>query len=48
MAWFVANGDRLGVDRVAYAGEVWTRADGWKTAPATTAAVVATMYDLKS
>lgn len=46
VAWFVANADRLGIDRVAYAGNVWTRADGWKTGPASSTAVVATMYDL--
>jgi hypothetical protein len=47
VAWFVANANRLGIERVAYAGKAWTRADGWQTAPATSAAVVATMYDLK-
>jgi hypothetical protein len=42
-AWFVANADRLGIARVAYAGRVFTRADGWKHAPADRVAVVATM-----
>jgi hypothetical protein len=46
-AWFIANANRLGIDRVAYAGKVWTRSDGWTSAPATRKAVVATMYDLK-
>jgi hypothetical protein len=47
VAWFIANANRLGIDRVAYAGKVWTRSDGWTSAPATRKAVVATMYDLK-
>jgi hypothetical protein len=47
-AWFIANADRLGIERVAYAHRVWTRADGWTTGPASRHAVVATMYDLKS
>jgi hypothetical protein len=42
-AWFVANGDRLGIERVAYAGHVFTREHGWQRAPATRRAVVATM-----
>ncbi|HKC27373.1 MAG TPA: hypothetical protein VKB75_05130 [Jatrophihabitans sp.] len=47
-AWFVANADRLGIERVAYQGKVWTRTDGWKPAPAASgAAVVATLYNLK-
>jgi hypothetical protein len=46
-AWFVANADRLGIERVAYADEVWTRKNGWRREPATTAAVTATMYVLK-
>ena len=29
VAWFVANADRLGIDRVSYAGSRWTRSDGW-------------------
>jgi hypothetical protein len=43
-AWFVANADRLGIDKVAYAGKQWTRANGWKSATAPATAVVATMY----
>jgi hypothetical protein len=44
-AWFVANADRLGIERVDYAGREWTRADGWKKRPgASGAVVVATMY----
>jgi len=46
-AWFVANANRLGIERVAYAGKVWTRTDGWKAGDATRHAVVATLYDLK-
>lgn len=43
-AWFVANADRLGIDSVAYAGQRWSRADGWqKAASAARGAVVATM-----
>lgn len=45
-AWFVANADRLGIDRVAFDGKQWTRAHGWGTAHASPAAVVATMYRL--
>jgi hypothetical protein len=46
-AWFVANADRLGIERVDYAGNSWTRGDGWKKSPtASSTAVVATMYDL--
>lgn len=30
-AWFVANGDRLGIEQVGYAGRRWTRTSGWKT-----------------
>lgn len=44
-AWFVANADRLGIDKVAYNGRQWTRADGWKTSSAPAAAVVATMAE---
>ena len=44
-AWFVANADRLGIDKVAYDGKQWTRAKGWKSATASATAVVATMYD---
>ncbi|MDT4958501.1 MAG: hypothetical protein QOD31_2300 [Pseudonocardiales bacterium] len=43
-AWFVANADRLGIDKVAYSGKQWTRANGWKSATAPATAVVATMY----
>jgi hypothetical protein len=42
-AWFVANADRLGIERVAYAGHVFTREKGWQRAPASRDAVVATM-----
>lgn len=47
VAWFVANADRLGIERVAYAGKVWTRTDSWQPGTATNQAVVATMYDLR-
>lgn len=47
VSWFIANADRLGIERVAYAGKIWTRADGWKKGHASKRAVVATMYDLK-
>jgi hypothetical protein len=47
VAWFVANADRLGIERVAYAGKIWTRADGWKSGTAPSTAVTATMYHLK-
>jgi hypothetical protein len=43
VAWFIANADRLGVDSVAYDGKRWSRADGWKSAPAGKQAVVATL-----
>lgn len=44
-AWFVAYADRLGIDRVSYAGKTWSRAKGWQDDPqASTARVVATMY----
>jgi hypothetical protein len=46
-AWFVANADRLGIERVAYAGREWSRSHGWKKAGAPASAVVATLYDLK-
>jgi hypothetical protein len=42
-AWFIANADRLGIDSVAYDGKRWSRADGWKAAPASASAVVATL-----
>ena len=46
-AWFVANADRLGIEKVAYAGREWSRSDGWKkSAAASRAAVLATMHDL--
>lgn len=43
-AWFVANADRLGIDKVAYNARQWTRAKGWKAGAAPSTAVVATMY----
>jgi hypothetical protein len=44
-AWFVANADRLGIDKVAFSRREWTRSGGWKTADsAGTDAVVATMH----
>jgi hypothetical protein len=46
-AWFVANADRLGIDRVAYAGRIWTRSHGWQRGSAPAGAVTATMYVLK-
>ncbi|WP_375483816.1 hypothetical protein [uncultured Jatrophihabitans sp.] len=46
-AWFVANSDRLGIDQVDYAGRTWKRSKGWKTSSAGSAAVVATMHELK-
>jgi hypothetical protein len=47
-AWFVANADRLGIDRVDYDGASWTRAKGWRDdASASKAQVVATMAVLK-
>jgi hypothetical protein len=46
-AWFVANADRLGIEQVAYAGQQWTRSDGWKrSSTASSARVVATLSDL--
>ncbi len=45
-AWFIANADRLGIDRVAFAGRSWSRADGWTTGTADRSAVVATMAQL--
>jgi hypothetical protein len=45
-SWFVANGDRLGIERVAYAGHVFTREHGWQRAPASRHAVLATMAKL--
>ena len=46
VAWFIANGNRLGIERVAYDGKVWTRTDGWTSGAAPKTVVVATMYDL--
>lgn len=43
-AWFVANADRLGIDKVGYDARQWTRADGWKSGSESATAVVATMY----
>lgn len=43
-AWFVANADRLGIERVDYAGQRWARSSGWrKDSSVSSAAVVATM-----
>jgi hypothetical protein len=47
VAWFVANADRLGIERVAYSGKIWTRADGWKSGSAPATAVTATMDQVK-
>jgi hypothetical protein len=30
VSWLVAHGDRLGIDSVTYAGQRWSRADGWR------------------
>jgi hypothetical protein len=46
-AWFVANADRLGIEEVAFAGRRWTRDGNWKKASAPTAAVVATLHQVK-
>lgn len=44
-AWFVANGDRLGIDRVSYNGKTWTRGKGWRAdRTASVTAVVATLH----
>ena len=49
VAWFVANADRLGIERVAFDGREWSRSGGWAKSPAASAAAVtATMYQLKS
>jgi hypothetical protein len=46
-AWFVAQADRLGIERVSYGGRTWSRADGWaKDTSAGSSAVVATLYHL--
>jgi hypothetical protein len=48
VAWFVANADRLGIERVAYAGREWSRTGGWHTSSdAPKHAVVAQLFDLK-
>jgi hypothetical protein len=47
VAWFVANADRLGIETVSYDHRRWTRNDGWAEAKSSSAAVVATMYQLK-
>ncbi|MEP6599339.1 MAG: hypothetical protein ABJB98_07840 [Actinomycetota bacterium] len=39
-AWFVANGERLGLERVSYSGQKWTRTSGWNNDPAAPAGVV--------
>jgi hypothetical protein len=43
-AWFVANADRLGIERVTYDGKQWSRSAGWTKSTASAAAVTATMY----
>jgi hypothetical protein len=44
-AWFVANADRLGIERVDYAGRTWSRGGEWSADETiSAAAVVATMY----
>ncbi|MDT7574747.1 MAG: hypothetical protein QOH17_1080 [Pseudonocardiales bacterium] len=43
VAWFVANADRLGIDRVAYLDRVWSRADGWRAGQPNAPTVTATM-----
>ena len=43
-AWFVANADRLGIDKVAYNAKQWTRTKGWRPSSAPATAVVATLY----
>jgi hypothetical protein len=43
-AWFVAYAYRLGIEEVSFAGYTWSRAHGWRTSGAGSAAVVATMY----
>jgi hypothetical protein len=46
-AWLVANADRLGIEKVDYAGQEWQRGHDWTKAPAaSSAAVVATLHDL--
>jgi hypothetical protein len=46
VAWFIANGNRLGIERVAYDNKVWTRTGGWQAGQASSRAVIATLYDL--
>ena len=47
-AWLVANADRLGIDRVSYDHQTWSRAHGWRPdSTAATTEVVATMAQLK-
>ncbi len=44
-AWFVANGQRLGLETVSYAGQTWNRAKGWSAdSKASAGAVVATVH----
>jgi hypothetical protein len=44
-AWFVANGQNLGLETVSYAGQTWNREKGWQPDPkAGAAAVVATLH----
>jgi hypothetical protein len=42
--WFVANGDRLGIETVAYANRTWTRGKGWQNTSASSGAVIATLH----
>ena len=41
-AWFVANADRLGIERLRYAARTWKRGHGWTKSHAPSDAVVAT------
>ncbi len=43
-AWFIANGNRLGIESVDYNGHTWQRGKGWRTSDASSDAVVATMH----
>lgn len=47
-AWFVANADRLGIERVSYQRQDWTRTDGWQRSADASGAVVAVMATLQS
>ena len=48
VAWLVAYADRLGIDRVSYASNEWTRAHGWRSnKSAASSAVTATMATVK-